>query len=116
MQTKKKLLEKQRIAQEQALAAKGQAGESAKEIVLDLSAEDAFKQRVMKSSGQNAKVKKMMESMGWKGKGLGREEQGILNPLITKKTAGSSTTGVIVQSSIQNPTLAPEPKQEESKD
>ena len=67
----------------------------------------------MKSSGQNAKVKKMMESMGWKGKGLGREEQGILNPLITKKTAGSSTTGVIVQSSIQNPTIASETKKEE---
>ena len=105
MQTKQKLLEKQRIAQEQALAAKEKSKNQEKDVILDLSAEDAYKQRVMKSSNQNAKVKKMMESMGWKGKGLGREEQGILNPLITKKAYGSSTTGVIVESTIQNPTI-----------
>ena len=74
MQTKKKLLEKQRRAQEQALRAKEKSDREGKDVILDLSAEDAYKQRVMKSSNQNAKVKKMMESMGWKGKGLGREE------------------------------------------
>ena len=52
----------------------------------------------MKSSNQSAKVKKMMESMGWKGKGLGRQEQGMLNPLIQKKNFGSANTGVIVES------------------
>ena len=68
----------------------------------------------MKSSNnQNAKVKKMMESMGWKGKGLGKEEKGILNPLIAKKTYGSAMTGVIVESSIQNPSLAQDQKKEE---
>ena len=49
----------------------------------------------------------MMANMGWKeGKGLGRQEQGMLNPLIQKKNQGSATTGVIVQSSIQNPQIA----------
>ena len=47
-----------------------------------------------------------MESMGWQeGKGLGKDEQGILNPLITKKDHGSSTTGVIIESSIPNPII-----------
>jgi len=47
----------------------------------------------------------MMENMGWQGKGLGKQEQGMLNPLITKKAAGSSTTGVIVESTIAHPEL-----------
>ena len=50
----------------------------------------------------------MMENMGWQGKGLGKQEQGILNPLITKKAAG--TTGIIVESSIVHPDLRPTPK------
>ena len=72
------------------------AGKEEKEVNLDVSAEDAYNKRLMKSSNQSVKVKKMMEQMGWKGKGLGREEQGMLNPLITKKNFGSSNTGVIV--------------------
>lgn len=46
----------------------------------------------------------MMENMGWQGKGLGKQEQGMLNPLITKKAAGN--TGLIVESSIVNPDMA----------
>ena len=42
------------------------------------------------------KIKKMMEAMGWKGKGLGKQEQGIINPLIAKKT--DSNAGFIVES------------------
>ena len=43
----------------------------------------------------------MMANMGWtEGKGLGRQEQGILNPLIQKKNQGSAHTGVIVESQI----------------
>ena len=41
--------------------------------------------------------------MGWKGKGLGRDEQGILNPLIAKKTDANSA--VIVESSITHELL-----------
>ena len=37
--------------------------------------------------------------MGWtKGKGLGKQEQGLLNPLVAKKT--DAAVGVIVESSI----------------
>ncbi len=46
------------------------------------------------------KIKKMMEAMGWKGKGLGKQEQGIINPLIAKKT--DAQTGFIVESQITN--------------
>ena len=43
---------------------------------------------------------------GWQqGKGLGKQEQGMLNPLITKKAAGSATTGIIVESQLTNPDL-----------
>ena len=47
------------------------------------------------------KIKKMMEAMGWKGKGLGKQEQGIINPLIAKKT--DATSGFIVESQIGMP-------------
>jgi hypothetical protein len=40
----------------------------------------------------------MMEKMGWKGKGLGKQEQGILNPLTAMKTDASS--GVVMESKI----------------
>jgi hypothetical protein len=33
-----------------------------------------FNQRLQKSSQQNTKIKKMMENMGWQGKGLGKQE------------------------------------------
>jgi hypothetical protein len=70
---------------------------------LNATADDVFNQRLQKSSQQNTKIKKMMENMGWQGKGLGKQEQGILNPLITKKAHGSATTGVIVESALSNP-------------
>ena len=41
-------------------------------IDLNATAEDAFNQRLQKSSQQNSKIKKMMENMGWQGKGLGK--------------------------------------------
>lgn len=50
------------------------------------------------STKTDNKIKKMMEALGWKGKGLGRDEQGILNPLIARKTDANSA--VIVESSI----------------
>ncbi len=46
----------------------------------------------------------MMASMGWKGKGLGKQEQGILNPLIAKKT--DATTGVIFESALVHDLVA----------
>ena len=42
-----------------------------------------------------------MEAMGWKGKGLGKQEQGILNPLVAKKT--DANAGIIMESQIPNP-------------
>ena len=51
------------------------------------------------SKGEN-KIKKMMEAMGWKGKGLGKQEQGIINPLVAKKT--DATSGFIEESQITN--------------
>ena len=96
METKRKILEKHK---------KIAAQEASNTVVnLDVSAEDAFRMRVMRSQGQSQteKVKRMMSNMGWtEGKGLGRQEQGMLNPLIQKKNAGSSTTGIIVESTIQ---------------
>ena len=41
-----------------------------------------------------------MEAMGWKGKGLGKQEQGIINPLVAKKT--DATSGFIEQSAVTN--------------
>lgn len=40
----------------------------------------------------------MMEAVGWKGKGLGKQEQGIMNPLTAKKT--DTASGVIVESEV----------------
>jgi len=44
------------------------------------------------------KVKRMLLKMGWKGQGLGKYEQGIVKPLIAKKT--SEKYGVIINSNI----------------
>lgn len=60
-----------------------------------------FLNRSRKSKEANsaeAKAKKMMERMGWKGSGLGKDEQGIVTPLIAKKN--SSSSGKIVQSEL----------------
>jgi hypothetical protein len=51
-----------------------------------------------KSGRREDKARKMMQNMGWKGHGLGKEEQGITVPLIAKKTDNS--TGVIVKSKL----------------
>ena len=50
------------------------------------------------------KIKKMMASMGWKGKGLGKQEQGIMNPLVAKKN--DATSGVIFESSLVHDLVA----------
>lgn len=45
-------------------------------------------------------AQKMLEKMGWKhGEGLGREKQGILAPLVARKT--DKRSGVIVQGAEQ---------------
>ncbi len=56
-------------------------------------------------SKSDNKIKKMMEAMGWKGKGLGKQEQGIINPLIAKKT--DAVSGFIVESQITNTSIMP---------
>ena len=81
-----------------------------------MSAEDVFKARLMRSKGQSAtqsdKIKKMMANMGWtQGKGLGRQEQGILNPLVQKRGGGA-----IVESSIPNSALTGSKDDEEMKE
>ena len=78
---------------------------------MEMTAEEAYQARLKRSQvsqeqhqgiagvpreGGDNKIKKMMEAMGWKGKGLGKQEQGIINPLIAKKT--DATTGFIVES------------------
>ena len=71
-ETKRKILE--RYQKQEILAA--QTVE--KKVSLDVSAEEAFRARLMRSKGANAqsqsdKVKRMMANMGWtEGKGLGR--------------------------------------------
>eukprot|EP00347_Sterkiella_histriomuscorum_P018001 403347165 len=65
------------------------------------------------NKGDN-KVKKMMEAMGWKGKGLGKQEQGIINPLIAKKTDANSA--VIVESSITHDLLVEKQAQKQKED
>jgi len=57
-------------------------------------------------SGQNSVVARMMAKMGYKeGKGLGKQEQGIVNPLQAKKT--DRRAGIIVggESGLNLPTL-----------
>ncbi len=78
------------------------------QVDMEMSAEEAYQARLRRSQmimgvtgepqvvkGDN-KIKKMMEAMGWKGKGLGKQEQGILNPLVAMKT--DATGGLIVES------------------
>lgn len=45
------------------------------------------------------KVKKMLVKMGWKGQGLGKYEQGIVTPLIAKKT--SDKYGIIINANLK---------------
>lgn len=74
-----------------------------------MTAEEAYQARLRRSKmiiqaepnekddgNADNKIKKMMEAMGWKGKGLGKQEQGIINPLIAKKT--DANAGFIVES------------------
>ena len=79
---------------------------------MEMSAEEAYQARLRRSQmlrgveegavsgpkGGDNKIKKMMEAMGWKGKGLGKQEQGIINPLIAKKT--DNNAGLIFESKI----------------
>ena len=73
--TKRKILERYQ-KQEQEMQQTAQVAE--KKVNLDVSAEEAFRARLMRSKGANAKsqkdkVKRMMANMGWtEGKGLGR--------------------------------------------
>ncbi len=75
---------------------------------MEMTAEEAYQARLRRSKmisqppsdkdegTADNKIKKMMEAMGWKGKGLGKQEQGIINPLIAKKT--DANAGFIVES------------------
>jgi len=84
---------------------------------MEMTAEEAYQARLRRSQAgshplvveaaqiedankSDNKIKKMMEAMGWKGKGLGKQEQGIINPLVAKKT--DATSGFIEQSSVTN--------------
>mmetsp|Transcript_3377 Transcript_3377/g.4154 ORF Transcript_3377/g.4154 Transcript_3377/m.4154 type:complete len:84 (-) Transcript_3377:38-289(-) len=69
------------------------------DLKLDVSGEEAFQMRASKTKKATGgeKAKKMLEMMGWGGKGLGVDEQGITTPLMHQKT--SKTTGKIIQSS-----------------
>ena len=80
---------------------------------MEMTAEEAYQARLRRSKmitqppandkdegNSDHKIKKMMEAMGWKGKGLGKQEQGIINPLIAKKT--DSNAGFIVESQISH--------------
>ena len=97
----KQLTTKIALKRKQQLAQQSQSLKTdAPAIDLNASAEEVHNQRVQRSSQQNSKIKKMMEKMSWQGKGLGKQEQGILNPLITKKAAGSAMGGIIVESNI----------------
>ena len=73
------------------------------QVNLDVSGEEAFMMRASKTKKLTGKekAKQMMEKMGWGGKGLGIDEQGITTPLIHQKT--SKSTGKIVPgASYQN--------------
>lgn len=104
--------ERQLKAQIQKMQQQMQDGSSAvTDTDLEMTAEEAIQARMRKSQmaqddteaqqppSKDQKIEKMMQSMGWKkGKGLGKAEQGQLNPLVAKKT--DSAVGVIVESSI----------------
>eukprot|EP00343_Euplotes_focardii_P006179 CAMPEP_0205809106 /NCGR_PEP_ID=MMETSP0205-20121125/13223_1 /ASSEMBLY_ACC=CAM_ASM_000278 /TAXON_ID=36767 /ORGANISM="Euplotes focardii, Strain TN1" /LENGTH=82 /DNA_ID=CAMNT_0053085779 /DNA_START=196 /DNA_END=441 /DNA_ORIENTATION=- len=69
------------------------------QVDLDVSGEEAFLMRANNTTKKltgKEKAKQMMEKMGWGGKGLGIDEQGITTPLIHQKT--SKTAGKIIQS------------------
>ncbi len=53
----------------------------------------------LKDFKSSDKVKRMLFKMGWKGQGLGKYEQGIVKPLIAKKT--SNKFGIIIDSNIR---------------
>ncbi|TNV76387.1 hypothetical protein FGO68_gene13025 [Halteria grandinella] len=112
-------IDKERIRQQQIENMKHSEGVSQiNEDELEMTAEEAYQARLRRSQGNKVdsygvaqpsvsigdnKAKKMMEAMGWKGKGLGKQEQGIINPLIAKKTDAGS--GMIQESQIVNETL-----------
>jgi len=66
---------------------------------LDLTGEQAYLKRALKTAATTGEDKAfgIMRKMGWSGKGLGKEEQGMLAPLAVKKT--DKAAGVIVQAS-----------------
>eukprot|EP00344_Euplotes_crassus_P010095 CAMPEP_0197007118 /NCGR_PEP_ID=MMETSP1380-20130617/39096_1 /TAXON_ID=5936 /ORGANISM="Euplotes crassus, Strain CT5" /LENGTH=138 /DNA_ID=CAMNT_0042427065 /DNA_START=69 /DNA_END=482 /DNA_ORIENTATION=- len=70
----------------------------AEKVNLDVSGEEAFLMRANKTTKKltgKQKVQQMMANMGWGGKGLGIDEQGITAPLIHQKI--SKSTGKIVK-------------------
>eukprot|EP00826_Nyctotherus_ovalis_P018262 TRINITY_DN15449_c0_g1_i1.p1 TRINITY_DN15449_c0_g1~~TRINITY_DN15449_c0_g1_i1.p1 ORF type:complete len:230 (+),score=82.16 TRINITY_DN15449_c0_g1_i1:27-716(+) len=69
------------------------------EMDLELTGEQAYLKRALKSAAMSGEEKAfgMMKKMGWAGKGLGKEEQGIVTPLMMKKT--DKMAGVIVPAS-----------------
>lgn len=69
------------------------------EMDLELTGEQAYLKRALKSAAVSGEEKAfgMMKKMGWAGKGLGREEQGMVVPLTMKKT--DKMAGVIVPAS-----------------
>ncbi|CDW78893.1 dna-damage-repair toleration protein drt111 [Stylonychia lemnae] len=108
---RERILKKQIEIQQQQLLNKGKLQDEEEEDYTEMTAEEAYQARLRKSQGhlenQDApqgsnrsdnKIKKMMEAMGWKGKGLGKQEQGILNPLVPKLTDGNAA--IIEESAI----------------
>ncbi len=103
----KKEQEKENKLKEELLKQEKQRQKATK-IDLELTAEQAIQNRMRKSKEANsseAKAKKIMERMGWRGSGLGKDEQGIVAPLIAKKH--NSSSGKIVQSELTYDRLNP---------